>query len=502
MIRALYNGTSGMSASQQALATISNNIANSQTTAFKAQQTQFEEVFYQQLKSPSAPGANMAGTNPSDVGNGVRVGSISSNFAQGSVTSTGGKTDVAIQGDGFFVVGGADGGQPKYTRAGNFELSKDSELVTKTGQYVLGWNMSDITGEISTGATLEPIKLPIGNVGDPKESTKATLTGNLDRSVKVGDMYGLQVPSWDRLGGQHDIDFNFIKTGNDTFRYIAIPNDQFVPSAGIGKAIMRPSAEIAPSVEKGEYTISTAPSGTAGMSDITVTSPSGAVLLTKSVSDVDQTVTLDDGTNPWFTVEFKGGAGTSSAKITVAETGEVQFDSVGGVIQTTGSGVGGKPLLSYTPKETGQTVNIDVTFEGLTGLSADNGVKLTSTDGYTSSTLVNYTITDGGALQGYYDDGTIRQIAQIATATFPNVSGLTREGSGLYVTTPNSGNADVGVPGTGSRSNVKSQSIESSNVDLAQEFVDMISVQKLFQANTKVITSAQEILNNVIQLIR
>lgn len=502
MIRALYNGTSGMSASQQALATISNNIANSQTTAFKSQQTQFEEIFYQQMKSPSSPGASLSGTNPSDVGNGVRVGAITSNFAQGSVTSTAGKTDVAIQGEGFFIVGGAKGELPKYTRAGNFELSKDNELVTKTGHYVMGWNMSNITGEISTGASLEPIKLPIGQAGDPKESTKATLTGNLDRSVEVGTTYGLQVPSWDRLGGQHDIDFNFIKTGNDTFRYIAVPTDQFQPSAGIGKAIMRPTAEIAGLLQKGEYSINTAPSGTAGMSEITVLDPTGAVVLTKTVSDVDQTVTLDDGTNPWFTVEFKGGAGTSSAKVTVAETGDIQFDSVGGIIQTTGSGVAGKPLLTYTPQETGQPVNIDITFEGLTGLSADNGVSLKSTDGYTSSTLVNYTITDGGALQGYYNDGTIRQIAQIATATFANVAGLTREGSGYYVTTPNSGTADVGIPGTGSRSNVKSQSLESSNVDLAQEFVDMISVQKLFQANTKVITSAQEILNNVIQLIR
>jgi flagellar hook protein FlgE len=502
MIRAMYNGTSGMNASQQALATISNNIANSQTIAFKSQQTQFEEVFYQQMKSPSSPGSTLSGTNPSDIGNGVRVGSISANFTQGSVNNTGGKTDVAIQGDGFFIVAGVEGTDSKYTRAGNFEVSKNNELVSKTGHYVMGWNMDEYTGEIRTGASLEPLKVPLGKVGEPKESTMATLGGNLDRSVPNGDVYGMQIPSWDRLGGKHDVDVSFIKTASDTFRYIALPGDQFRPSASIERAIMRPSEGIANSIIKGDYAIDVAPSVTPGMSDITVIDPMGNVILSRSVTDVDQTVTLGDGTNDWFTIDYKGGGGTTSASVTVGEAGDIQFDSVGGILNTTGSGVGGKPLISYTPIETGQPVNIDINFDGLTALSADHGVVMKDTDGYTSSTLTTYSISDNGVLQGYYDDGTVREIGQIATATFDNISGLTREGNGFYTPTPNSGIADVGVPGTGSRASIRSQALESSNVDLAQEFVDMISVQKLFQANTKVITSAQEIINNVIQLVR
>lgn len=502
MIRALYNGTSGMAAAQQALSTVSNNIANSQTIGFKSQSTQFEEVFYQQLKSPSSPGPQLSGTNPSDVGNGVRVSSISTNFGQGSITSTSGKTDVAIQGEGFFVVANEDGSGRKYTKAGNFDVSKDYELVTKTGHYVLGWNVDPVTGQLSTGAAIEPIRMPIGQVGEPKETTQGTVSGNLDRTAKIGSSYGIQIPTYDRLGVRHDVDFNYIKTSNDTYRYIAVPSDQFKPSAGIEKAVLRPSEGNANAIIKGDYMINVVPGATPGTSDITVLDPTGATVLTQSVTDVDQTVTLTDGTNTWFTVNFKGGTGTSTSSLTVGEAGDVQFDSSGSIIAMTGSGPGGNPQINYTPSETGQLVTMNLRMDGVTSLAADNGVRLDNTDGYGSSTLVNFSLSDGGGVQGYYSDGTIRTIGQLATATFANNAGLTREGSGYYVPTPNSGEPDVGVPGTGTRASIKSQSLESSNVDLAEEFVDMVSVQKMFQANAKVITTSQDVLDTVIQLIR
>lgn len=502
MIRALYNGTTGMNASQEALSTVSNNIANSQTVAFKSQKVEFEEVFYQQLKSPSSPGRELSGVNPADVGNGVRVSAISSDFSQGSITPTGGKTDAAIEGDGFFIVGNINAQDRKYTKAGNFDVSQQNELVTKTGHYVLGWNMDPFTGEIATGANLEPLRIPIGEVGDPRETTMAQFSGNLDRSAEVGASYGIQMKSYDRLGVQHDVDLNFIKTSGDTYRYIAVPKDQFKPSASIEKAVLRPNEGIAGMIMKGDYEINVTPSATPGMSNVTLVDPTGATVLTQSITDVDQTITLNDGTNNWMTIQYKGGQGTTSSSLTIGEAGDIQFDSVGNIANMTGSGPNGSPQIEYTPEGTGQPVIINVNIDNITSLAADSGVKLDRTDGYTSSTLVNFSLGDGGTIQGYYSDGTVRAIGQLATATFPNIAGLTREGSGFYVPTPNSGIPDVGVPGTGPRSNVRAQAVEASNVDLASEFVDMISVQKLFQANTKVITAAQQILDNVIQLVR
>ena len=502
MIRMMSNGTSGMLATETALTNTSNNISNSQTTAYKKQLTNFEEVFYQEIKTPSAPNGNYAGTNGSDVGNGVRTSSISTDFSQGSVNSTGNKTDLGIQGDGFFVVGDSNGNNKLYTRAGNFDLSKDNQLVTKNGQYVLGWNMDKITGAISSGAALAPITIPLGQISKPNQSTQMSISGNIDISMNNGESYGLQVPSYDSLGVHHDIDINFVKTGGNQYRYIMTPVDQFKTSASVDSAILRSSDSVATLLKKGDYQIKTAPSATPGDVDITVTDPTGATVLTQSVTDVNQSVTLSDGTNNWFTIDYKSGGAPSTATYTVGEVGDITFNTIGQVSNITGSSASGKPEITYTPSQTGTPVNIDVTMDTLTGLSTDSGIKMDSTDGAPSAVLSSYTISDGGTVSGEYSDGSIKPIGQIALATFPNAEGLTKVGSGYYTQTVNSGLPDVGMPNTSSRGQIKSQALEMSNVDLASEFVDLMGNEKAFQANTKVIRGADDILTSVINLIQ
>ena len=501
MLRAMYNGVSGMAASQKALSTISNDIANAQTIGYKGQRTQFGEVFFQQLKSPSAPGPKFAGTNPMDIGNGVQVTAIENDFSNGSITFTGHKTDMAIQGDGFFITGDSSGRDRLYTKAGNFQLSKDNQLISKTGKYVLGWNMDPLTGAINTGATLEPIKLPIGEISQPEESTYMTLNGNLDVEAEQGTMYGIQAGSWDRLGVRHDINFNFVKTTGNTFRYAAVPDDQFKPSTSIQNAVLRNSEGVLNSLQKGDYVIQTAASATPGMVDITVTDPGGAVILTQTETDTDQTISLSDGTDSWFTIDYKGGGSPSAATFTVGEVGDITFDSIGQIQNITGSGPSG-PLVTYVPTETGQPVNIEIDMSSFTGLAADSGVRVYATDGMPAATLTNFTIADGGMIDGYYSDGSIKTIAQVASATFSNEAGLTRVGDGAFLPTPNSGIADIGLPGTGSRGQVKAQALESANVDIAEEFTEMVSIQKMFQGNTKVIRISEEIMSEVINLIR
>ncbi|QST03039.1 flagellar hook protein FlgE (plasmid) [Pontibacillus sp. ALD_SL1] len=502
MLRAMYNGTSGMGAAQKALSTISNDIANSNTVGFKQQRTQFGEVFFQQLKSPSAPGQNLAGTNPIDIGNGVQVTAIENDFSNGNITYTGNKTDMAIQGDGFFILGDNNARDRLYTKAGNFQISKENQLTSKTGKYVLGWNMDPLTGDINTGATLEPIQLALGQISQPKESTFMNLKGNLDMEMPQGQMYGLQAATWDRLGVRHDIDFNFIKTSGNTFRYTAVPTDQFKPSASITAAVFRSSEAVASMLQKGDYQLQANPSATPGMVDISVVDPGGSTVFTQTITDVDQPVTLGDGTNSWFSIQYASGNAPSAASFTIGEVGDITFDALGQVQSITGSGASGGPLVSYTPDSTGQLVNIDVDMLSFTGLAADNGISVTDTDGMPASTLTNFTITDGGKVDGYYSDGSIKTIAQVATATFSNQSGLTRVGDGSFLPTPNSGIADVGLPSTGPRGQVKAQALESSNVDIADEFTEMVTIQKLFQGNSKVITIGEEILSTVINLIR
>jgi flagellar hook protein FlgE len=500
-MKSMNIGTSGMSANETALATIANNIANSQTTGYKTQETKFEELFYQQVKSPSSANEKYAGTNPMDVGNGVKVSTVATDFAQGSITSTGKKNDLAIQGEGFFITGDSKGDSNVYTRNGNFEKSENNELITQSGQYVLGWNIDELSGEINTTAGIEPIQIPIGSISDPKESTSMSIQGNLNISSEDGEVYGLQVSSWDRLGEEHPIDLNFVKTGPNTFRYAAVPTDQFTPSASISDAVLHMSEGIASSLQKGNYTISTAAAG-GGNVTITVTNPSGGTILSKTVSDTDQTVALDDGTNKWFTIDLKAGGAPSSSSFTVGEVGDVSFNSIGQLQSVSGSGVGGNPMITYTPLSTGQPVNINVDLKTLTALSADSGIKLTNTDGAPAAMLTDYTISDGGGIDGYYSDGSIKPIGQLAIATFTNPGGLTRIGQGNFIPTANSGVPDVGAPGTGSRGDLKAQALEASNVDLSKQFVDMLTVQKSFQANTKVIKTSDDVLTDVINLIR
>lgn len=508
MIRALYSATSGMRASSEKLTNTSNNIANSQTVGFKAQRTEFSDVFYQRLRSPSSPGNGYPGTNPMDVGNGVQVSAMTNLFSQGNVVSSTKKTDMAIQGDGFFVTGNDQGQDRVYTRAGNFDLSSSNDLISQSNRYVLGWNADPVTGVVDAAATIGKITIPFGRVMEPKQSTEAIVNGNLNSSAEQGAVVGVQIPSWDKLGGQHNVDLNFVKTANTgEFIYAAVLQDQFSPSASIENAVMKISEGVASQLEKGTYTLQTAPGGTAGTVDISVIDPGGSVVFTKNISDVEQNVAIDDGTNTWFTIAYKSGsAGVGApATFTVGDVGRMTFDSNGRMTQITdATGVVNpyQPTVSYTPSSTGLMVNMEVDFRTMTSYVTQDTVKLASTDGHGAASLVNYTVSDGGSIMGYYTDGSSVEIAKIALATFTNPAGLTREGGQGFRETPASGTSDVGAANTGSRGEIKALALETANVDLSGEFIELLSAQRMLQANGKTIQVSNDIMDVTINIIR
>lgn len=506
MIRSMYNATSGMKASTEKVGVISNNIANSQTVGFKGQRVEFADVFYQQLRSPSAPGSTFPGTNPMDVGNGVMITAMSNNFAQGAVTSSSRKTDVSIQGDGFFVVQGAGGEAERvFTRAGNFDLTLQGELVTKSSMYVMGWMANPVTGEINSGAGLSRITIPFGQLYDPQVSSQMRVEGNLNATAKQGDVTGFQVPTFDHLGVKHIVDLNFTKTGTPgEFIYTAVPTDQFTASPSIKDAVLSMNGGVASALEKGSYTIQTVAGGVPGTVDISLISPSGATVLTQNVSDTDQKVILNDGTNNWFTITYEGGGALpSNATFEVGDVGRLQFDPTGNLLGITDSGGAAyTPTINFTPDQTGMPLNVQLDLSALRSLATQNTVQMTSTDGNGASTLVNFTVGDGGIISGYYDDGTIRDIGQIAVATFKNNSGLTRVGAQGFRTTAASGDPQIGLPNDGGRGQIKSLSLENSNVELTDEFVDLMSTQKFMQANSKTIQISDTILDVTINLIR
>jgi flagellar hook protein FlgE len=504
MLRSLYQGISGMKAMNDGLSVTGNNISNAKTTAYKAKQAQFEDLFSQQYRAASSANGNYAGKNAIEVGNGVKMGSIAVDLSQGTVFYTGRGTDVAINGNGYFVVGDKFADNKLYTRAGNFELSNDFHLVTTGGQHVLGWNINELTGQIDATASPSAIKIDLNQVSAGNETTTAVLQGNLNATNNDGDIEGATVATYDSLGVRHDVDVNYIKTGTspNVYTYIASPANDFMKSASVDRAIFHPSEGIAGSVLKGNYTINTVAGAVPGTVDITVVDPLGTTVLTKNVNDVDQTITLDDGTNQWFTIEYKKAGAPSSASFQIAEVGTVEFDSFGQITNMTGSGAGGSAQLDFTPVTTGTPMQVDVDMWSLTGVNADSDIKLTETDGYPSAVMKGYTIGDGGVVMGYFSDGSTAAIARVAVATFSNPSGLQSKGENMFEVSANSGDPDIGISGQGDKGKVSAQSLENSNVDLAKEFVDLMLYQKGFTANTKTIRTADEVLNAVIQLVR
>jgi flagellar hook protein FlgE len=203
----------GLEASSTALNTIANNLSNMNTTAFKSQNVSFSDLFYQQI------GSNGAG-DPLQVGAGTQVGSTETDFSQGSINETGNATDVALNGNGFFVV--QSGGQTEYSRDGNFTLSAAGALTTQGGQQVMGYPV--VNGAVDTNAPLAAIQIPVGQVEQPAATSTMSMTANLDASAAVGTVVPAQITVYDSLGVSHVATVDFTAQGGGAWNYsIALP---------------------------------------------------------------------------------------------------------------------------------------------------------------------------------------------------------------------------------------------------------------------------------------
>ena len=205
---------SGLTAESTALSTIANNLANQNTVGYKDKVVLFSDLFYQNL------GTTGSG-DPIQVGAGTEVGSMPSLFTQGSVSSTGVPTDVAIQGSGFFAVQDASG-VVSYTRAGDFSVDANNYLVTSEGQQVLGYPA--VNGVVNTGAGVAPLQLGAGTISPPTATTNVQLTTNLNAAANVGDTFSTPITVYDSLGASHVLTFTYTNTGPGAWNYsITIP---------------------------------------------------------------------------------------------------------------------------------------------------------------------------------------------------------------------------------------------------------------------------------------
>jgi flagellar hook protein FlgE len=214
---------SGLTADATALSAIANNLANQNTTGYKDTRVLFSDLFYQNL------GTTGSG-DPIQLGAGTHVGSMPGTFTQGSVTATGVPTDVAIQGDGFFVV--QNGGITSYSRAGDFSVDKNNFLVTSDGQQVLGYPA--VNGVVTPGAGVTPLLLGAGTISPPTATGSVSVTTNLNAGANVGDTYSTPVTIYDSLGATHILTFTFTKTGANAWNYsLAVPPGDSTLPGGI-----------------------------------------------------------------------------------------------------------------------------------------------------------------------------------------------------------------------------------------------------------------------------
>ena len=396
MLRSLYSGISGLRAHQTMLDVTANNIANVNTTAFKSSSTQFQDTLSQLTQGAGSPQATVGGTNPAQVGLGVQVAGISTNFAQGSSQATGRATDVMISGDGFFVT--KQGGETLYTRAGNFDFDAQGRLVSPSGAIVQGWNAVD--GVINQGGPTGNITLPLQAVIAAKASATASATGNLPSDAANGTILSREFTSYDASGTASQVSLTF--TNN----------------AATGS----PAA----------WTVASSPAST---------------------------------TTPVPVLTFTDGVLTSTGNSL----------TVGGV-----------------------TVDLSK-LEGFAGLTT---VTATSTDGNAAGSLTSFTLGKDGTLVGLFSNGKQESIGRIALATFTNPGGLEKAGGSEYRSTFNSGAAALGAPGSAGMGTLTSGSLEMSNVDLSQEFTNLIVAQRGFQANARIITTSDEVLTELTNLKR
>ncbi len=461
---------SGLTASSTAMSAIANNLANLNTTGYKASNAQFNDLFYQTL------GLNGSG-DPIQVGAGTGVSATSSNMNSGSVETTSVPTDVAIMGDGFFVV--QQNGANDYTRAGNFSVAADGSLQTANGEQVMGYGA--VNGAIPAGAALAPLAINKGQINPPNATTTIQLVTNVDASTAAGDTpLSTPVTVYDSLGAAHVLDFSFTKVGTGSWNCdITIANSDLTPPpAWQASTAYSVGQIISPSASNGHFY------------QCTVAGTSGGTPPSSWPTDGS---TFSDGTVTWQDL------GTQTTIATEALT----FDSSGKLTTPTGniSGITASGLADGAADLTFQWDLYNSTNTPLlTQVAGPSTTSSTFQDGFGSGTLTDYNIGSDGTIMGTFSNGRTAALGQIALANFANTQGLGRVGNNDFSATLASGAAVIGAPGTGGLGTVSGGSLELSNVDIATEFSALIVAQRDYEANARTITTFDQVMQDTINL--
>ncbi len=534
MASSLSSGLAGLRAHQQFIDVVGNNIANANTPGYRGQRATFSELLAQTLRPASGPSATAGGTNPMQVGLGVRLGSIVTNTSQGGLIATGRTLDLAIEGNGFFAL--TNGTQRLYSRIGTFGFDINEDLVdTRTGFKVLS----------PSGAT---IQIDSGQVVPAKATTQVDFKGNFPAKVTGPKAHvlttatpfsnttlGTPATATTDLNDLADNTIDYVPgdtitiTGTDvdgtaisaTFTYGTDGTTLGDLTSFIDTQLTGATATIA---ADGSLVFSASAAGVSQMSIQIATDgktawSSHAFATTTAGTAPDEVVTSIEVYDPAglphnVTLTFArqvSGSWTLTATMPASEgtvtggtiTG-IQFGSNGSFAGVTGPT--SSLQFSFVNQPATQSIALDFGTiggnAGLTQFGDEASAQAKSQDGYGAGTLASLSLNGNGEILGFFSNGVENVLGQVGVATFANQEGLVREGDTLYGETANSGIAVLGTGGTGGVGFVRSGALEGSNVDIAREFVNLIEAQRGFQASARVISTTDQILAELVNIVR
>lgn len=505
-----YIPVTGLESDTTALNTIANDLANLNSTGFKAQTVNFEDLFYQQY-------GEQGSGDLIQQGEGDQVATIESQYTQGSIVSTGNATDVAINGNGFFILG--DGGSDLYTRDGNFALNSNGELISQSGLPVMGYPAVD--GVVSTDSPLSGITIPVGQVEPASASTSFGMTANLQASATVGTTVPGQVQLYDSLGESQIATVTYTKTGTNTWSYSISMPEQLVAnsstSAGGTTTLdynFGSSAGTLATVNSGTNLAITGPTatGTATISVPTVTAgetvAAYAAALQSAVNAANlQGVTVSSNAAGQLSIV---GAGISTAGSVIQDpvatntTGTLSFNSQGDLVAPAAN-ITGISFAGLGDGAADMTLAWNILGPSgaptITQNSAASGVSAETTNGYTSGQYSGFSVANDGTVNVNFSNGQTLAVGKVALANVANLQGLQLMGGGNYATTQASGDAAVGVSGSAGLGSLDGSSLEESNVNISAEFSDLIIAQRAFEANSKAVTTFDTVAQETINMI-
>ncbi|MBU0517036.1 MAG: flagellar hook protein FlgE [Proteobacteria bacterium] len=540
MLSAMNSGIAGLRTYGRAMSVIGDNIANVNTTGFKQSRANFQDVMVRSLSTGTA--------NVNSVGFGSEIGSIQALHSQGSFESTENPMDLGIGGAGYFKLRHVSTGVSYYSRAGQFHFDAEGFLVNPQGYIVQGYLADQVTGD-KTGAVTD-IKVS-GQRAAPNATTALDISVNLDSQETVPTIafnpaddttwnYSTAITVYDSLGtprmvttyfrkesatGQYqqaaltatiaaannDITYTAVNYGgeaeNITIQYIdggntgAVTTTVNVTGNAIAITVTTDGANY-PTANAVRAAVAAAPAAAALVTAANATGNDGTGQVNVAYGPTNLTG-VDDGAY-WNYYAYITASDAASGVAHAGAAGHLSFDTGGNLVET---------LSAQTTNDfdfLGATANQQITLDfspagGITpstGVASASGTFYLYQDGYAQGALQGVSVDTQGRITGAFSNGQIKRLAYIILANFNNPEGLRREGGNLWGAATEAGTELIGDPRTLGLGEINGNTLEQSNVDLAEEFVNMISNQRAYQANSRVITTSDQMLETLMQLKR